>query len=56
MSEFESLDLLGVESGAPDQARLANDAILALYGPSNDSILSGIPRETCFGNFASVLA
>lgn len=41
VSEFESLDLLGVESGAPDQARLANDAILALYGPSNDSILSG---------------
>lgn len=44
---FETLDLSNTESATPDQTRLANDAILALYGPSNDSIISTNPGEIC---------
>lgn len=52
-SAIETLDLLNTESATPDQTWLANDAILAPYGPSNDSIISMSPA-LLFGGFLDI--
>ena len=44
-SDVATLDLLDPVSLAPGPSRLANNAILALYRPSNNVVLSGVPGE-----------